>query len=147
MEELVEKIIECEINNIPFSEIPIDERFGLIVYKNKVKYEFLIHLKSTSQNLICLGSGALNGVDLERFKQKPRFNRQSWKIKESTVFYNDPTRYLDDNILGGWGIGEPEDWYLDNIKGIIQKLLNFTILIIKIYYSMEVHLEDLHQFF
>lgn len=125
MNELVEKIIECEIEQIPFNDFPINKRFGLIVFKNNVKYEFLIHLKSTSQNLICLGSGALNGSDLKKFKQKPRFNRHSWKINESTLFYNDPTRYLNDNILGGWGIGTPDDWYLDNIKEIILKITEF----------------------
>lgn len=125
MDELVDKIIECEIENIPFNEIKLDERFGLIVYKNNVKYEFLIQLKSDSKNLVCFGSGALNGSDLKRFEQKPRFNRQSWKIKESTLFYNDPTRYIDNSMLGGWGIGTPDDWYLENIKEIILKITEF----------------------
>ena len=46
-------------------------------------------------------------ADLETFKQKPRFNRHIWKFSQSTLFYNDPTRYLNDSILGGWCIGEP----------------------------------------
>ena len=125
MDALVDKIIECKIEDIPFDEIPINERFGLIVYKNNVKYEFLIHLKSDSKNLVCFGSGALNGSDLKRFEQKPRFNRQSWKINESTLFYNDPTRYLNNSMLGGWGIGTTDDWYLENIKEIILKIKEF----------------------
>ena len=125
MKELVDNIIECEIDNIPFNQIPLDERFGLIVHKNNVKYEFLIHLKSTSSNLVCFGSGAINGVDLERFKQKPRFNRQSWKINESTIYYNDPTRYINNQLLGGWGIGTPDEWYLETIKDIIVKIADF----------------------
>lgn len=125
MEELVDKIIDCDFDCIPFSDFPLNERFGLIVKKNDVKYEFLINLKSESDKLICLGSGALNGSDLERFELKPRFHRQSWNFNDSTIFYNDPTRYLDKNLLGGWGIGTPDEWYLEVIKDIIVKISNY----------------------
>lgn len=107
MEDLVDRIIECDFEHISFKEFPLNEKFGLIVWKRNVKYEFLLNLKENSQNLICIGSGALNPPDLETFKQKPRFNRHSWKFSQSTLFYNDPTRYLNDSILGGWCIGEP----------------------------------------
>ena len=125
MEELVDKIIECDFEHISFKEFPLNEKFGLIVWKSNVKYEFLLNLKENSQNLICIGSGALNGADLEIFKQKPRFNRHSWKFSESTLFYNDPTRYLNDSILGGWCIGEPDNWYLEEIKEIIVKITEY----------------------
>ncbi len=62
---------------------------------------------------------------LEIFKQKPRFNRHSWKFSESTLFYNDPTRYLNDSMLGGWCIGEPNNWYLEEIKEIIVKITDY----------------------
>ena len=125
MDELVENIIVCDFEHIPFSEFPFDERFGLIVNKNDVKYEFLINLNSESKNLICLGSGALNGSDLERFELKPRFHRQSWNFNSSTIFYNDPTRYVNKNLLGGWGIGTPDEWYLEVIKDIIVKISDY----------------------
>lgn len=125
MEELVDKIIICDFEDIPFDDFPVDERFGLIVKKNNVKYEFLINLKSDADKLICLGSGALNGDDLERFELKPRFHRQSWNFNSSTIFYNDPTRYLDKNLLGGWGIGTPDEWYLEVIKDILVKISDY----------------------
>ena len=125
MEDLVDRIIECDFEHISFKEFPLNEKFGLIVWKRNVKYEFLLNLKENSQNLICIGSGALNPPDLETFKQKPRFNRHSWKFSQSTLFYNDPTRYLNDSILGGWCIGESDNWYLEEIKKIIVKITEY----------------------
>ncbi|MEE0938322.1 hypothetical protein [Methanobrevibacter sp.] len=125
MNELVDTIIECDFEHLGFNEFPINEKFGIIVWKSNIKYEFLLNLKENSQNLICIGSGALNPPDLETFRQKPRFNRHSWKFSESTLFYNDPTRYLNDSILGGWCIGEPDNWYLEEIKEIIVKITEY----------------------
>lgn len=125
MEELVDNIIKCDFDNIPFSTFPIDERFGLVVTKNDVPYEFLIHIKTDNDKLLCLGSGALNPPIRDQFINKPRFNRHSWGFKESTIFYNDPTRYLDKSLQGGWGIGTPDDWFLENIKDIIIRVANF----------------------
>ena len=63
MEELVNKIIECDFEHLNFNEFPLNEKFGLIVWKRNVKYEFLLNLKENSKNLICIGSGALNPPD------------------------------------------------------------------------------------
>ena len=125
MHELVDNIITCDFDSIPLSELPLNERFGLVVERNGFKYELLIHLNESSDKLICLGSGALNGSDLERFKQRPRFHRQSWKFDVSTIFYNDPTRYLNDKMLGGWGIGNADEWCLETIKDIIMVISDY----------------------
>ena len=123
MKDLVKKIIVCDFDNIPLNDFPMSERFGLVVNKNNVKYEFLINFTPNKDKLICIGSGAIDNP--ETYYHKPRFHRHSWNFGYSTIYYNDPTRYLDDSLEGGWGIGTPEEWYLEVIKNIIIKIARF----------------------
>lgn len=47
----------------------------------------------------------------------------TWNFDQSTIYYDDPTRYHDFNdLLGGWGIGTPDNWYLKEIANIIKIL-------------------------
>ena len=128
MENLVNKLITTQFEELDenLKKIPINERVGLIVILNDVKYEFLVHIKLT-KNLICLGPSALPDVDyIDRFKGKPMFTRHRWFFNESTIHYNDNTRYVWDGAVGaGWGIGLPDDYFLENIKNIILKITEF----------------------
>lgn len=121
MEQLVEKIIKTDYENIEKIDIPYDERVGLIVYMSSIKYEFLLNIKSNTNKLLVVGSGALpNGSKHDR--KRPLFHRWSWKFEQSTIHYNDPTLYLTNNILGGWGLGTMNNWYLKKISLILIKL-------------------------
>ena len=57
-----------------------------------------------------------------KFKNRPYFERQSWvtDLKHNVLFYNDPTLYDFEEIDGGWGIGTPKNWHLENISRIIK---------------------------
>lgn len=79
--------------------------------------------------LIVFGSGAvaLNGP---KAIKPPIFNRYSWneRFKESLIYYNDPTRYLSDEIALGWGVGTEKEYYIETIADIIKKLVeNYKI--------------------
>ena len=128
MEKLVKRIITTQYDNLDenLKKIPINKRAGLVVVLNDVKYEFLIHIKST-KDLICLGPSGLPNEDyVNKFKERPVFTRHTWNFNESTIFYNDNTRYVWDGAIGaGWGIGLPEDYFLENIKNIILKITRF----------------------
>lgn len=102
--------------------IPFDEKTGLIVKSKGVEYEFIINIKRNSNKAIVLGSGSLPRVMKPKFKGKPVFNRITWPFQESTIYYNDPTRKLDENLTGGWGLGTPNNWYLEEISKIIKIL-------------------------
>lgn len=108
------------------SKIPLDKRVGLVVMLNNVKYEFLINIKSDSDSLICLGpSGLPDKNAIKKFKNRPMFTRHSWNFKESVLLYNDNTRYVWDGSGAGWGLGLPDDYFLENIKNIILKISDF----------------------
>lgn len=132
MEELVDQIITMDFEDLDGYEnrFPIDERFGLVINYNDVKYEFLIHFKSNADKVYCIGSGALTPNDMVRFKDKPVFKRQSWdsfpEMNASTIFYNDPTRYKYPNLHISWGIGTPDDYFLENIGKILDNIFKLS---------------------
>lgn len=107
-------------------KIPLDKKVGLIVILNDIKYEFLINIKSKRDSLICLGpSGLPDKNAIAKFKNRPMFTRHSWEFKESVLLYNDNTRYVWEGSGAGWGLGLPDDYFLENIKNIILKITNF----------------------
>lgn len=116
MKYLVNEIIELDYNEILDYNFPVGYPFGLITYINGVKYEFLIHFKHNSERLIIHSSGAIPG-DSDYNRSRPYLNRWSWSnhFKESIIFYNDPTLYINDEIHGGYGIGTKDDYYLEKI--------------------------------
>ncbi|MBE6488417.1 MAG: hypothetical protein E7Z86_06870 [Methanosphaera stadtmanae] len=124
MDKLVKTIIKTSFENITNSTIPLNEQVGLIVEYKNVKFEFLINIKTSTDNLICLGSGAYPLDKSKIDKTKPWFNRWSWNFDEfSTIHYNDPSLYLyNDKMDAGWGLGTPEDWFLEDIKDILVQL-------------------------
>jgi len=122
MDELTDLIIEIDFEQISTYEFPRNKRFGLITRVNNVKYEFLITFNDFSKKLLIIGSGALPSNDNTHDRSRPLFNRHSWDFHESTIFYNDPTLYIDDELLGPWCIGTINDWYLQNIAKIIEEI-------------------------
>lgn len=72
---------------------------------------------------------------MERFHKKPLFHRLSWKFRQSTILFNDPTRYVDvdddytKDLQGGWSVGTYDDYFLRNISEMILQIasyFNFT---------------------
>lgn len=121
MEQLVDNIITCNIEEINKKIFPMNQRFGLKVYSNNVLYEFILHLKSHSDKLLVIGAGFIPEEKIETFRNRPVFSRISWKFEQSTLYYNDPTRNIKNvDLRGGWGIGTQDNWYLEEISKIIK---------------------------
>ena len=122
MYQLVDEIINIDYEELSTLRIPINYRFGLCVNLRGVKYEMLVYFKSETDKVVCLGSGAM-ADDSTHDNTRPFFHRNGWVFDASTIWYNDPTRYLDINLKGAWGVGTVDDYYLRNIGDIIVKLL------------------------
>ena len=76
MEKLVDKIIISDYETLEndLKEIPLDKQIGLTVILNEIKYEFLVHIKSNNDNLLCLGpSGLPSKQQINKFKSRPFF--------------------------------------------------------------------------
>ena len=129
MKEITDIIFETSFDELAetLKKIPYDETVGLVVLLNQVKYEFLINIKFDNDDLICLGPSGLPNMEMiDKFKSRPVFTRHSWDFNESTLYYNDNTRYVWDGAVGsGWGMGLPDDYFLENIKDIILEITNF----------------------
>ena len=118
MQELVDNIIYCEFEELEDVVFLYNQRFGLCITFNNVKYEFLLNLKENCDKLIVFGSGAYS-MSKPRERFGPKFDRWSWDFEYSTIHYNDPTLYLSKDMKAGWGVGKTDDWYLGNIAKII----------------------------
>lgn len=98
---------------------------GLKIEIDDTPYEFLIHLKQNSDKIICMASDAMvNPQNVDR--TQPFFNRWRWadEITDSVIYFNDPTLYLSDDLIAGWGIGFKDNHYLETVALIIQEILN-----------------------
>ncbi|MCD4838319.1 glycosyl transferase family 2 [Neobacillus sedimentimangrovi] len=111
---------------IPFEKlreltIPYNEPLILSVEKDGILFDFLIRLRKDSDKLIVLGSGA---YDSNKFSP-PVFQRHSWMnhFEESVIYFNDPTLYLGKMNLG-WGFGNAERHFLEEVAEILKLLLN-----------------------
>ena len=133
MDSLTNTIFTTDYEDIDetLQKIPLNKRVGLVVILNNIKYEFLIHIKSNKDELICLGPSGLPDMEhIDKFKSRPVFTRHRWNFDKSIILYNDNTRYVWDGAVGcGWGIGLPDDYFLENIKDMIVKIAqHFHIL-------------------
>ena len=121
IEQLVNLILEYNIEEINYINFPINQPFGLVIYSDDVKYEFIINIKNNSDKLIILGAGNLHKSVMEKFHNRPVFSRISWPFKESTIYYNDPSRFMGKKELsGGWGLGTIDHWCIEEISKIIK---------------------------
>jgi hypothetical protein len=102
--------------------LPLAQPFILTVEWNGVKFEFLMNIKPNTSNLLILGS---EGMDQTKARILPYFQRHSWinDFEDSTIYYNDPTLYLGDHLLLGWGQGTRYRFYLQDIAAILTKLI------------------------
>lgn len=129
MEQLTDEIITCKYEELKkyLPKITLNKKIGLVVLLNGIKYEFLLNIKSSSNDLICLGPSGLQSLDeINKFRDRPMFSRHSWEFEESILLYNDNTRYAwDDDLGAGWGVGLPDDFFLENIKQIIVRIVRF----------------------
>ncbi|WP_296883766.1 hypothetical protein [uncultured Methanobrevibacter sp.] len=96
---------------------------------DNINYEFIINIKEKSEigdgKLLILGPANLATAQLSKFQNRPVFNRISWPFEESTIYYNDPTRTLDNlNLTGGWGLGKLNKWCTEEIAQIIKIIAN-----------------------
>lgn len=128
MRNLVSKIVEINFEDIENLEPIMNERYGLVVHYKSVQYDFLIDIKSNSNNLFVFASGVIPKEEYQQYYNRPVFKRQSWDLRpemtESTIYFNDPTRYTYKELRGGWGIGSPNDYYLENVALILSKLFS-----------------------
>jgi hypothetical protein len=121
IEEWTDNIIRCNIDELKDMTFPLDERVGLKVMSKNVEYNLILNLKSTSDKLLVFGSAAIPLSKREKYLNKPVFGRIKWQFDQSTIHYDDPTRLIDGvDLLGGWGIGTEDNWYLKEIANIIK---------------------------
>lgn len=121
MDQLVEKIYEMNLEDIENFNFPNDELFGLKIVHNFETYSFLIRF-SDSDKLICLGSGAEKRN--EKNYNRPIFQRHSWhsEFNASVIYYSDPIFLRSRSAKCGWCVGTPQEYYLDYIRKVIEKL-------------------------
>lgn len=117
---LPKKYLVVDYDNLFNVNFPIDEPFNLIVFKDEIKCDFVVHLKGNTDKLLVLGSGLTPRDKVP--KMNPYYNRVSWDFKYSTIFYNDPTSYAHDKIYGAWGVGTPDTWYLEVLAEVIKRI-------------------------
>ncbi len=114
------KIYIDNLAELDSAELPFDEFFYLVVKNDGVKYQFRVRLASKDKNLICFGSGAYDPAKLK----PPIFRRHSWQgeFRESVIYYNDPTLYVNSDMRLGWCVGKNSEWYMPVIRDIILKI-------------------------
>ncbi|MGX6442307.1 glycosyl transferase family 2 [Neobacillus sp. K501] len=115
--------IKIHYNQLERFQFPSPEPFILKVQWEGVEFDFLIKMKELSSHLIILGSGAMNYQ--EKRVKPPYFQRHSWidDLEDSVIFYNDPTLYLGEELLLGWGQGTFDRFYLNDIADILEILI------------------------
>ena len=128
MSNLVKKNISLKFDEIDSFKFPQDEPFGLQVNYNDTIYCLIVRFSSKNKNLICAGPGAhLRNKTLENGEpyNPPYFDRWSWYkyFDESYIAYADPMILYDDEIRVGWFVGTKNEWYLETLSLILQKLI------------------------
>lgn len=118
---MIDKFVEIEYENLENIEFIFDTQYKLNIKKNKRNFEFFFNLKKEYEDLVVLASGAYS----KERGNLPVFQRSSWcsYIKANTIYFNDPTLYLG-NISVGWGYGEQDRWYLEEISDIFKVIID-----------------------
>lgn len=123
MERVIKLLDQYKIINISYEQLwqmdfQITEPFILKVDWDKVTYEFLIRIKPDASNTIVF--------DPSRWVSRTAnwstyFHRHSWmdEFEDTVIYYNDPTLYLGKLSLG-WGQGELNRFYLQDIANILE---------------------------
>ena len=90
---------------------------------NDVHFEFLINHKEESNKAVIWGTGVVNKKVTTSI---PIFSRATWmnNINYTSIYYFDPTLYVNDEITLGWGYGTNDNWYLEKIAYLINYILD-----------------------
>ena len=127
MEDMVDRVIKLELDEIETYGFPLDEVFGLEINYDNVKYCLITKLASNNKNLICFGPGAFQRDQRTsdgKLITPPFFSRWKWHkyFKESFISYADPIFFYDEEIKVGWFVGTKDTWYLEVVSQIIKKI-------------------------
>ena len=111
-----------DLEDIENFKFPLNELFGLRIIHNDAEYCFLVRFSTENDKLICIGSGAQ--LRNEKSFNRPVFQRHSWhsEFNASVIYYSDPIFLQSNSAMCGWCVGTPEEYYLDYIKKVIEKL-------------------------
>lgn len=121
MDQITDEQIKINFEELSELKLIYNKKIGLTVFLDNVKYEFILNLEENSDELLVAGSGALGERNFDR--SRPYIERHSWNFKRSTIYYHDPTYYVDDEIKAGWCFGTTEDYYLNKISIILNILI------------------------
>jgi hypothetical protein len=94
----------------------------LKVVINSVSYDLLLKSKSNAKYILVFGQSALGNRSAFPI---PIFHRWTWfeDYKDAhCICLNDPTLYLNENLLGGWFQGVSDDFYMKNAALLVQKI-------------------------
>ncbi|MGL4819356.1 MAG: glycosyl transferase family 2 [Bacilli bacterium] len=118
--EKSDKTYTLTIEQLKAFTFPVNQQVKLNVVGYEVPFEFLVTHRPTLQSLVVIGSGAFNP---ERIKP-PIFHRHSWfkEIEASTIFYNDPTFYLNSSLSVAWLQGTAQHFYLETVAEIVREI-------------------------
>ena len=107
-----------DLNNI---DIPYNEKIILGVILDGIKYEFLCNFLNDSDKIIVCGSTEIiQNQEIDRIM--PFFDKENWDFEDSTIFYNDPTQQVPNEIIFPWCIGTDNEWYLEKISLILEAI-------------------------
>lgn len=155
---LMDEIVTINFEHLSDLEITFGEKISINVYLDDIYYEFILNLKKSSDKLLIMGlepEGFSNGD-----RSKPYFEKYGWEFEHSTIFYNDPTYFIDESITAGLCIGTENNYYLENIIKILKILINkldvsaesilfygssvggFTSLLLSTYFKNSISLSD-----
>ena len=123
MKQICDEVIEINFQDLNDLKLKFNKKIGLMIHWDDVKYEFILKLEKNSDELMVVGSAALgNKKNFDR--SRPLFHRHTWNFKRSTIYYNDPTYYVDDVIKGAWCFGTKDNYYLEKISIILNILID-----------------------
>ena len=131
MNQIVDKIIRCNINDLDIINFPINEKFGLVITSKKGTFNFVININPNSDKLLVLASKSIPNIEYGSPIENPIFDRILWPFPISTLYFTDSTIINENNsTLGNWGLGTTENWHIEEISKIIKiitnKLFNYT---------------------
>ena len=126
MQNLVEKTIVLNYNEIDYYDFPLNKLLLITINHKDIQFDFIAYFRD-NPNLLCFGSGAqtpFRKTKDGKVVKPPFFDRWSWykHFDENYLIYSDPTHYVDKNIQIGWYVGDRNTWYLEAISEIVKKI-------------------------
>lgn len=151
------EIIKINFEHLIDFEIPYGRKINLTVYLDNIPYNFILNLKNPKDNLLIIATEP----EFSQFNRTtPYFEKKTWEFKHSTIFYIDPTYFIDESITTGFCIGTEDNYYLEKIIEILKILINkievineniifygnnvggFTSLLLSIYFKKSISISD-----